>query len=304
MAHALKTALLLALLTLTAHAQIYTYFPPPGLTYDGAGGLGVLDLTLNGAAGGGVTEFAFNNRTAVSTFPAAFVRPTTTNTVMAFDVMPNGSPTEQPLNGFAWHDVCDTDSSIGNPPMHCLRIGAMSTGMEVGSRDFNGATELPLLITVHEITVETCHSTSCAYSVPVTASNIINGGTFTGTISAGCTTTPSGTFTYSRAGNIVTITNPSGALTCTSNTTGLTLSGIPAAITPAHDHEVAVQDIEDGGNTQLSGAVDITATGTMTFFLARTNIVTNEITMSNSVFTASGTKGIAHAVFSVTYSLD
>lgn len=55
-------------------------------------------------------------------------------------------------------------------------------------------------------------------------------GTFTGTLT-GCTTSPTGTFTWQRVGNLVTLNFP--ALSATSNATTLTITGLPAVIQPA-----------------------------------------------------------------------
>lgn len=204
------------------YAQVVPYFPPPGLTYDFAGNLGVTSLLVNGLAGGGVTQYELNNRSQVTTFPAGFVRPETANSVMAFDVMPNGTPVEQSGNGFAWADVCDTDSATTNPAQHCLRIGATSTGMEVGSRDFQGAGELPLLITVHETTVMTCHSSGCVSNFTLTSSptsgNGVNINQATGT--------SAGLRIAGAAGDAASIALIDGG---TGNTGWVTLSGNPSA---------------------------------------------------------------------------
>lgn len=56
-------------------------------------------------------------------------------------------------------------------------------------------------------------------------------GSFTATISAGCTTTPTGTLKWFRQGAVVTLQFPSG-LSCTSNAATFSITGVPAAIQP------------------------------------------------------------------------
>lgn len=60
--------------------------------------------------------------------------------------------------------------------------------------------------------------------------SVASSGTFTATLTTGCTTQPTATFTYSIAANIVVLST--GAFTCVSNSTAAVVSGFPAAISP------------------------------------------------------------------------
>lgn len=112
-------------------------------------------------------------------------------------------------------------------------------------------------------------------------------GSFTATLT-GCTTSPTGTITYTKYGNMVTLAIPS--ISGTSNTTAATLTGIPAAIAPAQNQRL------------LAG---ITDNGTIAAGVARIDAAGNTITMfpsaAGGAFTSSGTKGIAQNT--LTYSL-
>lgn len=203
---------------------------------------------------------------------------------------------------FAFKDGTHILGSIGNDPLSSTGgaqwlavTGSASSDAMVVIGDNTKATSLTNI-------VGGSPANTRVNNVPIAS---VVTGSWTAQIATGCTTTPSATFTYSRSGQIVTLTNgAAGALTCTSNATGMTITGLPAALFPAHEHEVAVQDLEDSGTNQLSGAVIVSTAGVLTLLLARTNITTNDVVTANAAFTASGVKGIAHDAFSVTYSLD
>lgn len=96
-------------------------------------------------------------------------------------------------------------------------------------------------------------------------------GTFTATVSAGCTTTPSGTASYYAVGSMASIRFPS--LTCTISGTpaSVTISGMPATITPANTQSIANffnnAGVEEIGKYNMSSGGSITAnrTGGATF---------------------------------------
>jgi hypothetical protein len=78
-------------------------------------------------------------------FPVPFFRPTQANTTIALDIYPNGTPTENVGNGYAWTDTCDTDVSGGTPynsnnATRCGRIGARSDRIQIGEKVFGGRT--------------------------------------------------------------------------------------------------------------------------------------------------------------------
>jgi hypothetical protein len=121
-------------------------------------------------------------------------------------------------------------------------------------------------------------------------------GTFTGTLT-GCTTSPTATFNWSRNGNAVTIDCPT--LTATSNTTACTVTGLPAALTPARTQLISVAGIEDGSVVLNSGSIQVSGT-TLTLLLA--SVVGARVTHSNNTFSNVNIKGISTAV-TITYNL-
>jgi hypothetical protein len=106
-------------------------------------------------------------------------------------------------------------------------------------------------------------------------------GTFTLTLSTGCTTTPQVVARYFRIGNIATLSWPDVG-SCTSNATTLILTGLPAALTPVATAEFgSCRTINNGGAVTVSHC----------------NVAATQITVSNgpsagNAFTASGTKQI------------
>lgn len=123
----------------------------------------------------------------------------------------------------------------------------------------------------------------------VTAGQIATG-TFTATATAGLTTTPSGTATYMQVGKQVTIMFP--ALTGTSNSNALTISGIPAAIRPTTAQTVAIGSFLNSTATEGGGGLKINTDGTC-------NLYKNGGTGN---LTGSGTKGLIEVV-AVSYLL-
>lgn len=106
--------------------------------------------------------------------------------------------------------------------------------------------------------------------------------TFTGTLT-GYAANPTGTVSYFKANNIVTLSiaaNISG----TSNSSNLTMSGLPAAVTPTNARTgICAFGIDNGVSCMVS--FQVTAVNTIIFspFLAGTF----------STWTTSGTKGLA-----------
>jgi hypothetical protein len=123
-------------------------------------------------------------------------------------------------------------------------------------------------------------------SVPIFAS-----GTFTVTLT-GCTTSPTGTATWYRAGNIVTLLLP--AISATSNTTSCTFTGLPAAIQPATlAQQLCRIAFADNTTTTSDVSASIAAgSGTITFIKG----------LLSTTFTSSGTKGVSLAS-AITYLL-
>lgn len=114
---------------------------------------------------------------------------------------------------------------------------------------------------------------------------------FTGTLATGCTTTPTGTFRYARTGQSVTVTL-AAALTCTSNSTAMTVTGLPGTAQSALTLQYLPCSLVDNGNTILGICQIQAASGTMTFAAVKTSLVTGFNNIDFAGFTGSGTKGI------------
>lgn len=122
-------------------------------------------------------------------------------------------------------------------------------------------------------------------------------GTFTATLSSGCTTTPTGTASYTVIGNQVTITIP--AITCTSNTTGITISGVPSTLAPATSCAGSncgffAGITEDNGTNGLTSCLQYRSVGFLDFGLATVS-GTHIQCIPGTGFTSSGTKGFAQS---------
>jgi len=110
-------------------------------------------------------------------------------------------------------------------------------------------------------------------------------GNFTGTLT-GCTTSPTGNFIYRKVNNIVTLwtlVNTTG----TSNTTAMTITGLPAEIRPQAQVIVPCGEIVDNSISVLGG-VAVGTGGAMTFEVA----TVSGTKVVPGVFTNSGTKGL------------
>lgn len=120
-------------------------------------------------------------------------------------------------------------------------------------------------------------------------------GSFTGTLT-GCGTSPTGSFQWSRNGNIVTIYLAS-ALTASSTSGNMSITGMSAAITPAAS-QTARTYVTDNGT--VKGARCTISGTTLTFDLEQ--IVSSQIVPTAASFTGSGVKGVS-AGFSISFAL-
>jgi hypothetical protein len=112
-------------------------------------------------------------------------------------------------------------------------------------------------------------------------------GSFTGTLTGFTPSNPTGTCIWSRNGNQVTLFIP--ILNGTSNTTALTLTGLPAAIQPVRTQRPAIsQDTCENNSALLEGnfSCQVAASGTVTFLVGN----------NASGWTNSGNKGFFSAV--------
>ncbi len=100
---------------------------------------------------------------------------------------------------------------------------------------------------------------------------------YTGT-ATGLTTSPTGTITYTKVGDIVTMNIPN--ISGTSNTTAFSITGGPATMRPSSARRIVVT-LADASSAQF-GTADVQPSGTIDFGLGA----------GDFLFTASGTKGI------------
>ena len=112
---------------------------------------------------------------------------------------------------------------------------------------------------------------------------------FTGTLT-GVTATITGSVLYRQTGHLVTL-YLSSAITGTSNSTAMALTGMPAAARPPNVQVVASVNMEDNGAT-VGGTASVATGGTVTFGAG--------INGNTSGFTSSGTKGL-QAGWTITY---
>lgn len=142
-------------------------------------------------------------------------------------------------------------------------------------------------------------SISSAGVVDVTSGNLtlagvaaFGSGTFTGTLS-GFASPPSGTFNYTTAGGICTLYLISG-VTGTSNVATMSLSGLPAAIQPAHAAAIRCT-VFNNGTTTTGLATTVAAGSTIVFSV--------ESSGAFGGFTTTLGKGLSSG-FCITYPLN
>jgi len=112
-------------------------------------------------------------------------------------------------------------------------------------------------------------------------------GSWTAAIS-GCTSGGTGTATASRSGGNIVYRIP--ALSCTSNSTSLTLTGMPLSFAPAATTTCLVTTVQDNTTTTVSGKADIGTNGVWTISMITQAALVQTI---NATFTASNTKGVS-----------
>jgi hypothetical protein len=129
---------------------------------------------------------------------------------------------------------------------------------------------------------------------------VTSAGSFTGILSNGFTTTPTGTIYYRKVNNIVHLW-ATAALVGTSNSGVFTMSGLPVELRPASTKLVVCGAVRDNAVEQMLAQAIIAATGDIDFRLAAvsgTSVVAN-----GSGFTGSGSKGINQG-WTISYALD
>ena len=120
----------------------------------------------------------------------------------------------------------------------------------------------------------------------------MDSGTFTGTLT-GMTSGTTGTVNWTRSGNIVAL-YIANSITGTSNSTSMSMTGIPTALQSLNAQTAACL-VEDNGIVN-SAAIASIAAGTLSF------LKLSGTAYSSTAFTASGTKGIT-AQWGIVYAI-
>lgn len=123
---------------------------------------------------------------------------------------------------------------------------------------------------------------------------------FTG-ILTGVSGTITGTVGYVRVNDMVTL-RLGGAITGTSTSTAMTLTGLPPAVRPSIARACPCTEVTDNGNTLCHARAIVQTDGTIAFYIARTDTTANFVRYSSTGFTNSGTKGLETA-WTITYPL-
>ena len=123
-------------------------------------------------------------------------------------------------------------------------------------------------------------------------------GSFTATLT-GMTATTTGTVNWVQSGSTITMYTE-GNIEGTSNTTALTMTGVPAQIQPAHEQLVPCWGVANNGSGVFCQA-DVGTSGTITFGVP-TAFGSAGMVANASGFTNSGSKGLFE-YWSIRYSL-
>lgn len=130
----------------------------------------------------------------------------------------------------------------------------------------------------------------------VLLNSVTNLGFFTGTLT-GMTTVVTGSILYKIFGGLCTLTGGGLNTVGTSNTTAMTMTGLPTSVRPGVQRTVPCAALRDNGNTVL-GVASVAVAGTITF-----NVSTVSGTqIVPGAFTNSGSKGVL-GDWSITYPL-
>jgi hypothetical protein len=113
-------------------------------------------------------------------------------------------------------------------------------------------------------------------------------GTFTGTLT-GMSGTTTGPVTYTIAGGICILT---GSLLGTSNAGTMTLTGLPSQCQPATQTQVIPCNLVNDGDNVSGAAIVIPGSGTITFDIGETSIITNYLALNYAGFLSTGAKGM------------
>jgi hypothetical protein len=126
---------------------------------------------------------------------------------------------------------------------------------------------------------------------------------WTATLSGGFTSNPSGTIKWRRNGGIVHVWCDSAIVGTSNAVTDISVSGLPAAITPSSTRYVPCHGLENNTGVDYAGRVAVNSGGTLTISLGATlNAGVNYGAGSLNGWANAGSKGIT-AGWSITYGL-
>lgn len=180
----------------------------------------------------------------------------------------------------------DTDGSVG---LRKYLIRANGATFEIAAVSENESVVTPIIQFFGNVLY------SNQTEVAVTTS-----GEFTGTLT-GVSGTITGIFDYKIVSNVVTI-SVDADVTGTSNTTAMTITGLPTAIRPSVAKGVACTEVTNNTLALHACRAVVTSGGSIDFYIARTDTTANFVRYSSTGFTNSGTKGVT-AGFTITYPL-
>jgi hypothetical protein len=145
-------------------------------------------------------------------------------------------------------------------------------------------------------------SAQIAGLVQVATASIVTG-QFTATLT-GVTTTVTGTINYTIAGNVCTMTAVS-AITGTSNTSTLSIAGVPNVVQPASGSPTVPCLLISNGVNLIGAATVAAGANSVNFYLQQTQTGTNPvgIVLAAGAFSNSGTNGLP-AGWTITYPIN
>ena len=139
-----------------------------------------------------------------------------------------------------------------------------------------------------------------AQNLYVNGTSVVVSGTFTATIT-GMNSTVTGTMNYTAIVGKTCTLWPQGPILGTSNAVTMTITGIPAACTPASSNAVMFGDtVTDNGITAYVGVAEVASNSTIILGILENG--TSRPQLNNNGWTPSGTKGI-NSDFSITFHL-
>lgn len=274
----------------------------------GTGTINATGLFVNGVsviAGSAVTSIAGTaNQIAASASTGAVTLSLSQNVIIPAPA----SGTGLTVNGLANADTAVFKGSASSGQSFGLDVQAGTNASDISFRVLNQAASLAYFQVIGDGGVIIGAPTGGTQGIGtlnasglfVSGVNQFRTGNFIATLT-GMSAATTGTMFWTISGNLCTLYIGSSAISGTSNAATMTMTGLPVTIQPARN-TAAVVVVVDAGNDLFGYASLPGATGTISFFLAQTNVVTNRVEPVIAGFTSTGTKGL-DVGWSMTYSL-